>query len=225
MKINTNGYRPSHRNRWLLLQHKILTKEELLLFEYYLDQMDFDFRHVQFGTFQVNFSELSQLFGYKVNKSNNSIRSKHNKLLEVGLIYPTRDSNFFAIKNPERYIAETSIWKGKASTFRKNEMDKPTEVVIESMRGQFQSTETEFQSIETKFQPVEKSKPILLDKLSSRALGSSKVESNLIKESEESLAEGPSRTVRTTQGYLDIHKEGGYSTLSPEDMKYLDEQI
>lgn len=223
MKTNTNGYRPSHRNKWLLLQHKVLTKEELLLFEYYLDQMDFDIRHTQFGTFQIDFAELSKLFGYSVNKSNTSIRPKHNKLLKLGFIHSTTDKSVFSIHNPERYIAQTNKWQGKAEDFRRSEMNQSIETVVRNTASTFQLDENKFQPTKTIFQPVEKNDNIYLKNYSPRTLGSSKVKSNVSKQGEESLTEELGRHAKTADEYKKTYKEGKYSTLTPEDMDWIDD--
>ena len=43
--MNFNAYRPSHRNRFLLIEKGVLTKEEFLVFELCIDQMGFDPRN------------------------------------------------------------------------------------------------------------------------------------------------------------------------------------
>ena len=214
--MKTNGYRPVHRNRWLLLQSRILNKDELLLLEYYIDQMDFDRRHECYGTFQVDIEYLTRLFGYKVNKSNNSIRKRHNKLIKLGFIFPTRQKNVFGIFNPERYIAQTNKWQGKANEFREKEMNQSLENIIQYIA-------TNVQQFETSFQPTEKSDDNLLKFNPPRTLGSSKVESNGIKQKIESLAEEVTRPVKTLLEYKKIYDQGGYTTLTPDDMQWLDE--
>ncbi len=174
MKIKINGYRLSHRNRWLLLKNKVLTREELFLWEFYLDQMDFDYKHDTYGTFEVDFSLISEMLGYKKSKPNNSIRNKHKKLLKLGFIRKTNQRNIYSIYNPERYISQTSRWKGKPNDYQKDEMNKPISYIIQNIATNIQLNEIKFQNTETNFQNAEIKSASNLNKKTYRDLSSSK---------------------------------------------------
>lgn len=162
--MKLNGFRPSHRNRWLLLKNKVLTRPEFLLLEYYIDLMDFDSSHEAFGTFKVNFSEATKILNYN---SSNSARLPHKKLLKSGIISPTENKHVYRINNPERYVPETQKWKGLASTFATNEKNQSCSKI-------FQNIGTNIQFNEQKVQPIEKNTPIKLKENSLRHLSSSK---------------------------------------------------
>jgi hypothetical protein len=162
--MKTNGFRPSHRNKWMLLQKKILDPISLLLFEYYLDQMDFDSKHKGYGCFEVSFQDITKLFGYS---STNSIRSRHNKLLKLGMISPTSKKHLFKVHNPERYVASTKKWRGFATDFMQEEKDQAPQKI-------FQYIGANIQLVEQKVQPIEKNKSNNLNKKSLRHLSSFK---------------------------------------------------
>jgi len=167
--MKLNGYRPTHRNKWLLLANKVLNIGELTLFDYYIDQMDFDKSHQLFGCFIFDLRQAAKVLGYE---STNSIRTKHNKLLKLGFIFFTSKKNIFAIHNPDRYIAQTKKWLGKVNDFQKEEDNQPFEVIVKNYANYLQINER-------KIQLFEKNDTDLLRNNASRSLGSFKVKSNI----------------------------------------------
>lgn len=168
--MNCNGYRPTFRNKWEIIKNRILTIEELLLFEYYIDQMDFDKRHKNYGKFTVNFQEISKLFAYK---AENSIRNKHKKLVRFEFIYQTEEKGLYAIHNPDRYVAQTNKWDGKASDFQTEEANQPFDKIMQNIAGNIQPNATKLQSIE-------KNTTNLIKHDNPRSLVSSKFKSNVL---------------------------------------------
>lgn len=73
-----NGYRPTLRNRWLLVENGALSIQEFVLLEYYADIMDFDHNHPHYGCFQFNPKETAKILN---RTSENTIRQWHNSLL------------------------------------------------------------------------------------------------------------------------------------------------
>lgn len=99
--MKLTGFRASHRNRWQLVQSKILSLQEYLLLEYYLDIMDFDGNHEKFGTFEVFYDEIGEIF----NRSVDSIRDWHKGLVEKGFVKVADEKrHLFLIPTPRRYV-------------------------------------------------------------------------------------------------------------------------
>ncbi|OGM59100.1 hypothetical protein A3A75_05580 [Candidatus Woesebacteria bacterium RIFCSPLOWO2_01_FULL_39_10] len=98
--MSINGYRVSHRNRWLLLKNKILTIHEFLLLEYYIDVSDWDDRHKKYGVFEAYLEEISEEFGRK----KDAVRKWHNGLYSKKFIvaYDLK-RKLFQLKSPQRY--------------------------------------------------------------------------------------------------------------------------
>jgi len=156
--------------KWEIIKNRILTIEELLLFEYYIDQMDFDKRHKNYGKFTVNFQEISKLFAYK---SENSIRNKHKKLIQLKFIYPTQEKGLYAIFNPDRYVAQTNKWQGKVNDFQTEEANQPFDKIVQNIAGNIQPNAT-------KLQTIEKNTTNLIKHDNPRSLVSSKFKSNVL---------------------------------------------
>lgn len=116
------GYRASHRNRWLFLINNIIDDKSFLLFEYYLDCMDWDPKHDKHGIFEAYPEDISKLF----NKTIETVRGWHNRLLEEGLIQLVDKKRcLYRIKFPERYGLDGRNG-GKASKYSKDEKINPT---------------------------------------------------------------------------------------------------
>lgn len=216
-QMKTNGHRPAHRNHLFLLKDKILTKEELFLFEYYINQMDFNISHALFGTFTVDFSSIAELLGYSTLHPCNAVREKHDKLLNLGFIHVTDKKDIFAIHNPKRYIASTKKWQGQAGQFESEERNKELKDFIQNIASNVQLNE---QSIHTTEQIVQQSEQFTTSQIeeeSPRYLVSSKVE-NL------SVAQ---RVVnqRSFTDYQEIYDEVADKRFLPEDMKWLDDHF
>lgn len=214
--MKTNAHRPSHRNRWLLLSNKVLTKEELLLFEYYVDQMDFDVSHQTFGTFKVDFPTIAQLFGYSPKHPCNALREKHDRLVALGFIHPSTNKNVFLIHNPKRYIAATKKWQGEASEYEKNERHKELKEFVQNVATNVHFTEQDIQSTEQFVHLNEQTTPFSVKSHHARSLVSSKDE--YLSDAVNSM-----RSKRSLADYEQIYQEGNYQGLVPEDMKWLDD--
>ena len=169
--MKKNGHRPSHRNRWLLLKHKLISKNAFILFEYYLDQMDFDISHEAFGTFERDLEHISELFSYTNIHPYNSVRNAHNELIKLSLISETKKTHIYKVTNPKRYIAQTQKWQGKALEYVRQEMLMSDQKIIQNMKQEVQFNEHNVQYTEQK-------NNIYLEKNVRRTLTSSKVESN-----------------------------------------------
>lgn len=118
--MKLNGYRASHRNRWLLINNRILTVQEFILLEYYIDLMDFDSRHKNFGKFEAYLDETAEVF----DKKEDTIKDWHNSLLNKGFIQlADKKRNLFKIKSPERYGTALGC---NAKEFAKNEKNTST---------------------------------------------------------------------------------------------------
>lgn len=208
-----NGYRPTHKNKWLFIQHGILSVQELTLLEFYADIMDFDKTHDIFGTFKPDFEEISLIFNCK---SQNTVRNWHNKLLGVGFVSKTNKKGWYTLSCFERYIT-TGKWGGKATYYEKLEKDQPIAIIL-------QNFDIDLQNIEEKFQPIanqSQEKVETTGNSNSIALGSSM---------KDEYRYFPKRTVlirqevRPDEEYHKIHQENPEG-LTPEDMKWVDENL
>lgn len=206
--MKLNGYRATHRNRWNLIRSKILTSQEFLLFEYYLDIMDFDPNHGNsFGSFEVFPNEIAPVF----NKGTDTIKAWHKELLLKGFIQAFDDKrSLFKIKSPHRYITQ---WGGKAHKFAKDEKNiEALGLLLENVC--FSSDKV------GKNQEIS---PILDTNDTSKALGSSKDE--LSKDSSGKKIVLIKQEPRSESEYNQIQKESNYTDLSIEDMKWIDENV
>lgn len=200
------GYRVSHRNRWLLISSGTLTFQEFLLFEYYLDAMDFDLRHRKFGTFEVFLDELVEIFG----KTADTIRNWHNGLLDKGFIgLVDKRRRLYRIKSPLRYITGQT-WGGQAHQFARNERNNQSlELLLENTR---------FFPIKPGLNP--KHEAVLALKNDSKALSFSKDKSKV---NQERVVIG--QEVRSDEEYQRIYDEDGFEYLTPDDMQWIDRNI
>jgi hypothetical protein len=123
-----NGYRCSHRNKWLLIQSEVLTLQELALLEFYLDIFDFDKYHQNYGLIEVDFSKIVEIF----NTSERTIRNWHNGLLHKGFIRGTGTKKLYSILTPERYLP-AGKWAGKASEYSKSEKNCDVSEILKSV--------------------------------------------------------------------------------------------
>ena len=199
--MKLNGYRPSHRNRWKVLKEGILTTQEFLLYEYILDQFDFDPSHEKFGMFELYLDEVSTVF----NKQSGSVRSWLNGLLTKGFVEKTNRKYLFKLISPLKHI-NPGFQKGEAAQFAKLDKDQPIEQILQNMGIKFQSLGKKVQRIEQKREPN-------LKQDSSRAIGSFKVDSRFSYSNVNEVED---------KDYEKIYNSGGYHLLLPEDMKWLD---
>jgi hypothetical protein len=196
-----NGYRPSHKNKWRLIEGGILSVQELALLEYYADIFDFDKKHEKYGLFEEDFTQTPIIFDC----SSGTIRNWHKKLLSLGFIHETSKKHIYLLACPDRYI-NPGIWGGKASNYQKVEKDQNIEIIL-------QSFEIDFQSIKEKLQQNKKSSTDKSDsktKTDSIAIGSSKDGLGILKSNSE---------------YEQIKKEGQFPNLTIEDMKWIDQKV
>jgi hypothetical protein len=168
-----------------MVSNKLLSLQALSLYEFYIDISDFDYKHYSHGSLTVRFAEISRIF----NCSESTIRNWHKELIDVKLISKTDERNIYRLINPQRY-ALPGFWKGEASQYSRLEKNQPADKILQLMKQEFQSTEQNSQH-------VEKSSPNNLEKYRSKALGSSKVYSQV----------------------------GNNTTLTEEDKKWLDNSI
>lgn len=206
--MKLNGYRASHRNRLFLLTNKVLKIQEFLLFEYYLDAMDWDTAHEKNGVFEVFFEEIAPIF----DRSIETIEGWHNILSDKGFIQLVdKKRNLYVIKSPARYQFDGRKG-GKASEYFQNEKANPTiEFLLQNICFSPQ--------ISGKI-PQNSNKPASTDK---KALVSSKVESiNTIPTVYKKVVDLKLK-VRTPEEYQQISKESDFKVMTPEDMRLADE--
>jgi len=203
--MKLNGYRASHRNRWLLIKNKILTSQEFLLFEYYLDSMDFDSRHNKFGVFEAFPDDVAKDFDKEIG----TIQDWHNSLLEKSFIQLVdKRRKLFKVKTPERY---GTVLGCNAKEFAKNEKNTPTLDFI-------------FQNI--CFSPekvrINPSKDTILNvNNTSKCLDSFKGELGLLSNGSKKVVI-IKQDVRSDIEYQKMYEENS-SGLLPEDMKWVDQ--
>ena len=204
-----NGYRATHRNKWLLIKHNILTLQEVSLLEYYADIFDFDKKHKNFGTIEVYFSDISSIFG----KSENTIRSWHNKLLSLGFIEKTFRLHVYKLKIPARYITP-GLWKGEAAYYAEIEKDQSIETILLNFGINIKNGVKKTQSVEKKSDNTASKIPPI-------ALGSSKDQSrdNL------TIEEIPTIQKRSKQEYEEILQEGNYKEFEASDLELIDQLL
>ena len=186
----------------------MLSIQELLYWEFCIDLMDFDKNHPDFGCFKVNFPLAASIFGCK---SENRVRNWHKRLLRFRLIKKA-GKDLCQIILAEKFV-NPGFWKGKAAEFTNLEKDKPFETILQNFG-------INLQTIAEKLQPIVKNRVEKLKKLPSIALDSSKIESSFIPR--KVLINQP---VRTDEEYQWIYDEGGYKYLTPDDMRWIDQNV
>jgi hypothetical protein len=208
-----NGYRASHRNRWLLIIKNILTTQEFLLFEYYLDLMDFDRNHgIAFSTFEAYLDDVADVFG----KSEDAVRIWHNGLLDKGFIkISDKKRHIYAISNPSRYIA--TKWGGGASKYVKEETNQKIEFILKNI--------VFFQEKEEKIQPENAKKVDITANNIKNSLGSSKGKSNVIPPVNNRKIVVIKSKVKDGSEYRKIYENGDSLNMSPADMEFIDQTL
>lgn len=212
--MKANGYRASHRNKWFLITQKILTPQEFLLFEYYVDWMDFDKTHDdKFAVFEVFFNELAIVF----NKDKDTVEIWHDGLLNKGFIKLVDENRkLYTVNNPLRYIIGLEQWGGEASKYAKEEKNCTQEFILENIRF---------------FQP--KSEQILqnFDKVASKpsnstenSLSSSKGNSIVSSSITSQKVVITRQSVRSDAEYQKFYEEN-HNYPTPDDMKWIDQNV
>lgn len=212
--MKLNGYRASHRNKWFLITKGVLNSQEFLLLEYYLDLMAFDRSHGdKFAVFEVFLDEIGHVF----NKHEDTVEKWHEGLISKGFVKVVDEKRkLFTVKSPLRYVVGLTQWGGEASKFAKEEKDRTQEFILENIRF---------------FQPESEK---ILPKSDNPALKSSNSTENSLSSSKgKSIVSSPigskkvvviKQEVRNDAEYQKMYEESGLS-LSPEDMKWIDQNI
>ena len=204
--MKLNGYRATHRNRWLLLQKRILTSQEFLLLEYFIDSMDFDHKHENYGLFTAYPEVIAEYF----NKGVETINDWCNGLLNKSFIeIIDKKREVYRIKSPERY---GTVFGGKAPDFAKKE--KTTNTLDNILQNICFYPE--------KAKIIPKKVKSLASNTPSKALGSFKGElgSSHIYTNKTVLIV---QEVRSDAEYQRIYDEGNWGKFTPDDMKWVDE--
>lgn len=203
MKFNANGTRPIHRNDFYLLSEKVLSRGEFLIYEFLVNQMGFDPKHIErYGVVEIpSFVELASFFGYS---SDNSVRSKVARLIKLGLIQRIGKYTY-RVSAYARSIAQTKFWEGESNDYVANEKGREPKHI-------FQNLGLKTQMVEDSVQLVEDKTPILPEAVEPRYLSSSKVKSN------------PKQVKRSRSEYEAIAKGGDFSGMSISDMEFVDGQ-
>jgi len=199
--MKRNGYRPSHRNRWLLVKEGVISRQVFLFWEYCLDQMLFDKRNEAYGTAEIDFDEVMSIFRVT---SPSSVRDWYKELKALGLItVVNKKYHRVRITNCDRYIEGGN---GNIGLYEEREYKQSTDVIKQSIGFNNQPTDENNQS-------TDEISPILLKSTKSKALSSFKV----------GLGSETRQEVRTIEEYREICKGEEYSHLTPEDMQWIDE--
>ena len=210
--MKLNGYRASHRNRWLLLSERILSIREFILFEYYLDSMDFDRTHGEkFATFEVFLDEIAPLFDKEVE----TVKGWHDGLVNKGFV-KIADSkrSLYTIKSPLRYVGGGK-WGGKASLFAEDEKNQTKEFILENIIF--------FQPEGEKIRLKSEEKVDISENSVKNSLSSSKGESIVSSPVGSKKIVVIKQEVRSDAEYRKIYEDDGCLGLSPDDMKLADQ--
>jgi len=163
--------------------------------------MLFDKRNPGYGTATINFDEVMLVF--KV-KSLTTVRTWYNKLIKLGLVQVVdSESHILEIVNCDRYIQGRN---GNVGMYEEHEYDQPVDLVTQSIG--FNS-----QSIYAKNQSTDAKSPVSLKGDGSKALSSFKVD----------LGYESKRSIIAIDDYKEKSKNDGHSLLSPEDMRWIEE--
>ena len=211
---NLNGYRATHRNKWYFIQHSILSVQELALLEFYADLFCFNPTQPNFGTFTVKFEEVANVFNCK---SDTTIRNWHRRLLELGFIEKTSTASVFKLVCCARYIGP-GFFKGEAVKYQEREKNQSIEIILQSFG-------IDFQSIGTNIQPIEIQDDEKADVTAQTT--------SLAKDSYNDIDTVASleaqrfvvirQAVRSDTEYQEFYSDCGFEKLTPEDMRWIDE--
>lgn len=139
----TNGFRASHRNRWLMVKEGVLTVPEMVLLDFYIDKMNFSSTSEDVGTFDLDFVELE----IYLDRKEKTIRALNKNLLEKGFI-KWINPNKYAVTHWERYILDKKDKTGgQAFKFQQQEYNLPIESLIQNLGINFQIVGKEHEDI------------------------------------------------------------------------------
>lgn len=132
----TNGIRATHRNRWLFLKEKILTINEMMVLDFYIDKINHSATSEFVGTFELNLDEIDEYF----HKKKSTVAVWNQRLIDLGFIKKV-GSNRFEVTNWRRYfLEEKNNTGGLAFKFQKEEYGKSVESLIQELGINFQIT-------------------------------------------------------------------------------------
>lgn len=205
MRFNASGTRSFHRSDYYLISERILTTQEFVLFEFLVNQMGFDKNYEdKFGITQIdNYRELARLLGYS---SDNSVRNKVGKLVQLGLLTQVGKRRFL-VTNHKRYLAQTDKWGGESDIYRAREMGAPPSLILQSIGVNLQLTAEKSQrnaKIDADFP----------ENVVPRYLSSSKVKSS----------NAGHQQARSLSEYQEIMVSGQFPGLTIDDMQWIDSQ-
>lgn len=213
--MKLNGYRASHRNKWFLITQEILSLQEFLLFEYYVDLMDFDKSHKDsFATFEAFLDDVASVF----KKHTDTVRIWHNGLLTKGFIKIFDEKRqLYTVKSPLKYVIGLTQWGGEASRYTKEEKNQSQEYILENIQ----------------FFPPESER--ILPKSDTPALKSSiSTENSLNSSKGNSVVSSPigskkvvviKQEVRSDEEYQKLYQDSGFTSLTPDDMRWIDQNV
>lgn len=207
--MKLNGYRPTHRNKWLFLQHGILNVQELAFLEFCADLVDFDKNHENYGLFEIDLVVVTKIFCC----SENTIRNWLKKLLNIGFIKKTEKRGYFRMSCHERYI-NPGRWDGRAPEYAKKEKDQPVAIILQNFG-------IDLQTIEQKIQSVVENPPNSASEQEPKTLASFKVESTVSPRKIVVIKQMP----RTDDEYERIHAKKNFRDFPIEDMRWIDEDV
>jgi hypothetical protein len=165
--LKLNGYRAWHRNTWLLISTGKLSMQALVLYQFLIDQADFDTSHRNFGYVEINQDQIGIIFK---KKSLNTIRSWLNELIQIGFLIKTNRKNVYKIVELTRYISPGRM-RGQATEYSKQEKNQSIEFIIQNIASNTQTIEQETQSDDEIYE-------LITQDDNSIAISSSKVKSN-----------------------------------------------
>ena len=127
-----NGYRASHRNRWLLKNHLELTDGEFILYELLIDISHFDHPEKKvFGTFNFFPDELEPLLRVK----SRTIKDRFSSLMEKNLVHLVdKNRSLYRISTYSRFSCD-KLRGGKASEFVTQEKDLPVSKIAKNIQA------------------------------------------------------------------------------------------
>lgn len=212
--MKLNGYRASHRNKWFLITQGILTLQEFLLFEYYLDLMDFDKSHSdKFASFEVFLDEIALVF----NKHEDTVGKWHDGLLSKGFIKIVDEKRkLYTVKSPLRYVVGLTKWGGEASRYATEEKDQTQEFILENVRY--------FHPESEKILPKSNNLALKSSISTENSLGSSKDCSIVSSPISSKKVVVIKQEVRSDAEYQKMYEEN-LNLPIPDDMKWIDQNV
>lgn len=213
--MKLNGYRASHRNKWFLITKKILTTQEFILFEYYLDLMDFDKSHGDaFSTFEAYLDDVAVVF----DRGEDAVGKWHKGLINKGFIKVFDDKrHLYKIMSPLRYVIGLTQWGGEASGYAKEEKNQNDEFILQNIRF--------FQQKEEKNQLNNEENADTSINIDEDSLVSSKGESMVPRSADCKKIVVIKEEVRSDAEYKKLYEDGDSLDMSPEDIKLADEIV